>query len=157
MVDRQTPRSDLERTTGIPLALQKHIEQLLAKTNLMTISTLAADGRPQAAVVEFAHTPELEIILDTYNTSRKYANLQRDPRAALVIGWDDRVTVQYEGLAEEPTGAELERCKDIYFAKNPRAKNWEHEPTIAYLKITPTWIRYSDLTTRPWDITEFKF
>jgi len=31
---------------------------------------------------------------------------QRDPRVAFVIGWDEE-TVQFQGLADEPTGAEL--------------------------------------------------
>jgi pyridoxine/pyridoxamine 5'-phosphate oxidase len=133
------------------------VKHLLDRTNLLTISSLAEDGRPQAAVIEFAATPELEIILDTYTTSRKYANLKRDPRTALVIGWDDRITVQYEGTATELSGPELDRCKDIYFEKNPRAKKWEHEPNITYIKISPHWLRYSDLNQRPWTIEEFKF
>jgi hypothetical protein len=34
-------------------------------------------------------------------SSRKYANVTRNGRVALVIGWDDEQTVQLEGMAEE--------------------------------------------------------
>lgn len=130
------------------------IRRMLEHTNLMTISTLAEDGRPQSAVVEFVSTPELEIILDTYTNSRKYTNITRDPRVSLVIGWDDNITVQCEGTVTELTGPELNRCKQLYFAKNPRAKKWEAEPGIAYLKVHLHWLRYSDLNHRPWKIKE---
>ncbi len=131
------------------------VQELVEKTVIMTISTLAEDGRPQAAVVEFASTPNLEIIIDCYATSRKNANLKRDPRVALVIGWDKNITVQLEGTAAELSGDELDQCKQVYFAKNPRAKKWEHEPGIMYFKVTPKWIRFSDLNERPWKIKEF--
>jgi len=133
------------------------LDHLLGHASLMTISTVASSGRPQAAVVNFATTPELEIILCTRTTSRKYANLARDPHAALVIGWDDRITAQCEGLAEMPAGAELDRCKQMYLAKHPQAKLWIDEPTAVFVKVRPTWIRYSDLNHHPWEIKEFTF
>ena len=36
---------------------------------------------------------------------------------ALVIGWDDGRTVQYEGICDEPAGNELEQLKALYFER----------------------------------------
>jgi Pyridoxamine 5'-phosphate oxidase len=58
-------------------------------------------------------------VFDTLAFSRKAANLRANSRVALVIGgWNDSDprTVQYEGVADFPTGAELERLKQVYFA-----------------------------------------
>ena len=75
------------------------------RSKLAVVSTTSAAGAPQAAVVGIAVTDALEIVFDTLETSRKAVNLRRDPRIALVIGWDEEQTVQCEGIADEPAGA----------------------------------------------------
>ncbi len=42
-------------------------------------------GAPQSALVGIAITPELEIIFDLVEKSRKFANIARDPRVALRV------------------------------------------------------------------------
>ncbi len=130
--------------------------ELLRKTKLAVISTVGEDA-PESAVLEFAETEDLELIFDTLSSSRKYRNLQKNHNASFVIGWDDNLTVQYEGIVQELLSEELERYKQIYFKKNPKAKRWEHVEGIRYFKVTPRWIRYSDLNQHPWDIKEIKF
>lgn len=132
------------------------IYNFLKNHEICVLSTVNG-GIPQAAVVEFGETPDLEIIFDTFTTSRKYKNLERNPIVAVVIGWDKNITVQYEGKALELEGGELEKCKAIYFAKNPRAKKWENKKNNVYFKIIPVWARYSDLNTDPWEIHEVMF
>jgi len=63
--------------------------RVLRRYRLAVQATVAPDGAPQAAVVGFAVSDELEIVFDTLDTARKYHNLRADPRIALVIGWDD--------------------------------------------------------------------
>lgn len=101
-------------------------------------------GAPQAAVIGVAVTDALEIVFDTLDSTRKCANLRRDPRIALVVGWDEAQTVQLEGLADEPTGAELARVKAVYLARFPDGHERERWPGITYFRVRPTWIRYSD-------------
>ena len=60
-------------------------------------ATVAPSGAPQAAVIGFAATHDLELIFDTLKTSRKYQNMLKSPKMALVIGWDDAQTLQVEG------------------------------------------------------------
>lgn len=107
-------------------------------------SSTAADGAPQAAVVGIAVSDSLEIIFDTLRTTRKAQNLLRDPRIALVVGWDDEQTVQLQGVADEPTGAELQRLKAVYFARFPDGPERESWPDITYFRVRPSWARYSD-------------
>ena len=136
------------------MSVKQLITELLEKETLAVISTVSSNNTPQAAVVEFGQTDKLELIFDTFSGSRKYQNLLHNNQVAVVIGWDNNVTVQYEGLATELAGDELAQYKSIYFQKNPDAKRWDKYPDIKHFKITPTWIRYSDLSHKPWTVLE---
>ncbi|HET9850806.1 MAG TPA: pyridoxamine 5'-phosphate oxidase family protein [Candidatus Saccharimonadales bacterium] len=132
------------------------ILEFLKSHNLAVVATVDGD-KPQAAVVEFGQLDDLTVIIDTLKTSRKYQNWRANPKTAVVIGWDEDKTLQLDGMATELSGAELERAKQAYFTKNPRAKKWADRPEIAYFAIKPSWLRYSDVSKRPWQIEEFKF
>jgi general stress protein 26 len=131
------------------------IYEFVKTCNLAVVSTINQNGSPQSAVVEFAEQPDLTIIIHTLNTSRKYQNLRLNKEVAIVIGWDNNITVQINAVAHELAGDELAIIKQIYSAKNERAKKWEIRPDIAYFAFKPTWIRYSDLGQKPWIIQEF--
>jgi uncharacterized pyridoxamine 5'-phosphate oxidase family protein len=112
---------------------------------LAVVSTASADHNPESALVGIAVSAELEIVFDTVKTSRKYKNMLQNPNVAVVIGWDNETTVQYEGAATELNGPDADRYKEIYFEAYPdgreRALSWPH---IVHFKITPAWIRYSN-------------
>ncbi len=133
-----------------------NILDFVKKHNLAVVSTVNEAGKPQAAVVEFCEQDDLTIIIDTLKTSRKYKNLQTNSNVAVVIGWDNNITVQIDAKAKELTGPKLEQAKKAYFTKNPRAKKWGNKPEIAYFAFKPEWIRYSDLGQHPWLVKEFK-
>jgi hypothetical protein len=62
---------------------------------------------PQAAVVGIVVSDHFEVFFDTVESSRKAANLRRNPKVALVVGGlsvGDERTVHYEGVADEPSG-----------------------------------------------------
>jgi len=107
-------------------------------------ASVSAAGAPQAAVVGYAVSDDLEIVFDTLGDTRKMTNLRRDARAALVVGWDDDQTVQIEGLADEPTGDDLARLQAIYFAAWPDGVGRTSWPGITYVRVRPAWARYSD-------------
>lgn len=127
----------------------------IASKPYAVISTLAANGTPQSALIGIAVTPDLEIIFDTLKSTRKYANLLASPCCSLVIGWDDEKTLQYEGTAFLPSGPALSRYQSLYFARWPECRAHEQWPDIAYVVIRPTWIRYSDFNQQPPTIEEF--
>jgi len=73
--------------------------------------------------------------------------------------WDDARTAQIEGLADIPTGAELERLREVYLARFADGRERATLPTIAYWRVRPTWIRFSDFRADPpviieWSATE---
>jgi hypothetical protein len=127
----------------------------IASKPYAVISTIAAKGTPQSALIGIAVTPDLEIIFDTLKTTRKYANLLASPACSLVIGWDDEITLQYEGIAFLLLGPDLSRYQDVYFARWPECRAHQQWPDIAYIVVRPSWIRYSDFSHQPPTIEEF--
>jgi hypothetical protein len=120
--------------------------RFLRRYKLAVQASVAADGTPQAAVVGIAVSDRLEIIFDTLESTRKYRNLRADPRIALVIGWDDEITAQIEGVVDFPTGSELERIRQCYFSAYPDGRDRLVWPGITHARVRPTWVRYSDFT-----------
>jgi uncharacterized pyridoxamine 5'-phosphate oxidase family protein len=118
--------------------------QFLHKHRLGVVATISPSGEPQSAVVGIAVTDQLEIVFDTLSTTRKCKNLRRYPNISVVVGWDNEITVQYEGIADEPSGSELARLKELYFGVYPECKEHQSWDGITYFRIRPTWIRYSD-------------
>lgn len=120
-------------------------------------TSVSPSGAPQAAVVGIVVTDDFELFFDSEETTRKVQNLRKNPKTALIIGGlrrGDERTLQYEGLADEPRGAELQRLKDIYFAAFPDGRERESWPGLVYIRVRPTWIRYSDYNPAPPEIVE---
>src|SRR5215813_3719683 len=133
--------------------------QFIRAHSLAVQVSVAPSGAPQAAVMGIVVTDDFQIFFDTLDRSRKVQNLRQNPRIAFVIGGltkGDERTVQYEGLADEPKGAELERLKELYFKRFPDGRERQSWPGLVYLRAKPTWIRYSDFNQSPPQIVEFK-
>lgn len=122
-------------------------------------ASVSEAGFPQAALVGIAVTDRFEIVFDTIETTRKAVNLRRDRRTALVIGgWGDGDgrTVQIEGMADQPAGAELERLKAVYYAVYPDGPSRLSWPGLIYVRVRPTWVRDSDFGRNPPEIVEYR-
>ncbi len=117
-------------------------------------ASVAGDGAPQAAVIGVAVSDELELVFDTQVTSRKAKNLRANPRIALVIGWDEGQTVQYEGVVDEPQGEELVAMRRLYFERFPDGVD-RAGPDIVYFRARPRWIRFSDFRGEEPVVIEF--
>jgi len=138
---------------------KQEILEFLRVHRLAVQATASIDGRPQAAVVGYAITDNFEIVFDTLASTRKALNLRANPRLAFVIGGlktADERTVQYEGIADEPTGAELERLKTAYYAVFPDGPSRLSWPGLIYVRVRPSWIRYSDYNSDPPEIVELR-
>jgi hypothetical protein len=135
----------------------EEVYRFMSGERFAVLSTLGPDEQPEAALVGFAVTPELELIFDTVKESRKYPNLKSNPRMAWVIGCTTEVSVQYEGVAEELDGEELAKYKKTYFAKfldGPARESW---PGITYFVVRPTWVRFCDYNPATRRIEEMRF
>ncbi|MFT3828018.1 MAG: pyridoxamine 5'-phosphate oxidase family protein [Chitinophagaceae bacterium] len=121
-------------------------------------ATVAADGGPQAALIGFGVTDQLELVFDTLKSTRKALNLDANPRVALVVGgWGDGDprTLQCEGIADVPQGPELHRVQAAYFTAFPDGPQRKAWPGITYVRVTPTWMRFCDYTVMPPEIVEW--
>ena len=121
------------------------------------LATATEDGKPEAALMGFAVTPQLEIIFDTVRSFRKYPHLKKNPQVAWVIGCSSEISVQYEGSAVELEGAELEKYKAIYAKKYPDSTGRDKWPDLTYFLVRPKWVRYGDYTPDKRHIEEQSF
>lgn len=135
----------------------EEVFRFMKNERLAVLATVGEDGKPEAALMGFAVTPELEIIFDTVKSSRKYPNLKKNPPVAWVIGCTTEMTVQYEGVAKELEGEELARYKKIYFATFPDGPARESWPGITYFVVRPKWVRFCDYDPAKRRIEEMKF
>lgn len=123
--------------------------RLTRKRYYAALATSTPDGRPEVAPLRYAVTDEFELVMGTLRTSRKYANLGRNPNVAVVI-WDDELSIQIEGTFDEPVGADQERLRSFFAAEFPReARLRASRPNHFFFRITPAWARYSDFTDEP--------
>lgn len=107
-------------------------------------ASVTAERAPQAAVIGVAITDAFELVFDTVASTRKAINLRSNPNIALVLGWDDGQTLQYEGVADEPHASELDGLRRLYLARFPDGAERIKWPGITYFRVRPTWMRYSD-------------
>jgi uncharacterized glyoxalase superfamily protein PhnB len=122
-------------------------------------ATVTAGGAPQAALVGFVVNDQLELFFDTFRSTRKAENLKHDPRISFVIGGHtlgDERTVQYEGSVDSPTGPELDAFKGAYLALHPDGVRRSRLPGIAYFRVRPRWIRYTNFNAAPPQIVVFE-
>lgn len=106
----------------------------------------------QAAVVGIAVLDNFEIVFDTLAATRKAHNFERDAGIALVVGGvedGEERTVQYEGVVDRPTGAELLQLREQYFHVFPDGRERLAWPGLIHLRARPHWMRYSDFRAQP--------
>jgi len=65
----------------------------IQKRRLAVVSTNGRDGQPQAALMNIAVLPDFSLVFETICETRKFGNIDREPRVALVIGRDGQETL----------------------------------------------------------------
>jgi hypothetical protein len=136
------------------------ILRFLQQQSLGVQTSVSPERAPQAAVVGLVVTDDFEIVFDTIDTTRKVVNLRQHPRCAFVIGGlvaGDERTVQYEGVADEPSGAELTRLRELYFRRFPDGRDRLAWRGLIHVRVRPRWLRYSDFNQSPPVIVELGF
>jgi putative heme iron utilization protein len=124
--------------------IQGKLTELFSSQKLAVLST-QSQGQPYASLVSFVATEDLKYLLfATSRTTRKYANLAADSRAALLV--DSRsnrdsdlhqaIAVTATGVVDETQGAERDRFVRLYLAKHPYLDEFVNSPTNALLRLT---------------------
>lgn len=93
---------------------------------MAVISTVAENGEPQSAVVTFIVDDEFNIFFVTRKSSRKFANLMKNPRVAVVVGFDPEhpSTIQMHGNAKVPEANRMTLLLKFSQALITREKWW---------------------------------
>jgi uncharacterized protein YhbP (UPF0306 family) len=141
----------------VSMKTKEQIYDFLASYQTGVLATISESGLPSAAIVGFGLTKELELLIGTNVSTRKYKNLRANPHVAFAVGGETAETVQFEGIARELGPDELQLVRDNYWQKNPHAEVYHQNPGERNFILTPTWIRYTNLETEPWDVTVLEF
>ena len=135
---------------------KKLVSDFIRRYSTAVLATVSPETKAEAAVITFAINDDFEVIFQTFPPYRKYRNLKNNPSAAFVFGWDEKITVQYEGLAYEIKEEDLMQHKEVYFAQNPATLKWDEVLDAAWFKVSPKWVRYLN-NTEPRTIHEITF
>jgi pyridoxine/pyridoxamine 5'-phosphate oxidase len=128
--------------------------EFVRQRGLAVVATRDQSGAPEAALVGIAITDAAELVFDTSSRSRKCINLRAFPRVAVVVGWDDEVTVQGEGAADVLTGSDRDRCLDAYVEQYPDGRDRAEDPSIVLVRVRLDWVRHCDYRPDSFGIDE---
>lgn len=132
---------------------KRELVQKFFESQMFAVVSSIWQGTPQSAVVAFTQLEDFSLVFGTKNSTRKYRNIVSNPNVSLVVGWDESVTIQLEGTAEIIAGAEKTSCQKEHVQKHAGSERYANMPEQRYVKITPHWIRYTDISQDP----EFSF
>ncbi len=135
-------------------ALPENVVSFIKANRLAVIATVAPNGIPEAAIIYYGWDNDLRIDCCTYNTSRKFQNIQTNKKVALVIGQEVKaVELQLQGTAEiiadKTKKADMmdkyaknatENRDSIYF---PPLLSLTEESPMEFVQITIDWFKYS--------------
>ena len=119
------------------------LRDLFSSQSLAVLATYG-DGQTYGSLVAFAATDDLKsLVFATTRTTRKYDNLIRHPRIALVM--DNRsnqeadfhkaMAVTATGTVTEVGPSERNRLLTLYLSKHPYLKEFVTSPTCALLTV----------------------
>ena len=123
--------------------IQNRLKDLCTSQKLAVVST-QSDGQPYASLVAFVAGDDLRhIYFVTARTTRKFANLTREPRVAVLINsstneesdFHEAVSITVTGTAEEIRGLEREKILTLYLSKHPYLEDFAHSPSCALIQV----------------------
>jgi nitroimidazol reductase NimA-like FMN-containing flavoprotein (pyridoxamine 5'-phosphate oxidase superfamily) len=142
--------------------LLAQIRDLFASQRLAVLAT-SQQGQPYTSLVAFAFSEDLlQLYFATTRATRKFVNLQSDPRASLLIDsrnnrsddFREAVAVTALGSAREVTGRERQRLMAAYLMRHPSLEEFVRAPTCALLRIK---VRRYALVSRFQNVLEISF
>jgi heme iron utilization protein len=154
----------MSQETPASTASVKLFQQIKALLETQKLAVLAThrQGQPHASLVAFAATADgRELIFATTRTSRKYANLKADARAALLI--DSRTHQETDfhlaqaltanGKVIELLGPERDSRLQLFLAKHPHLLDFVQSPTCALMSLE---VQVYNLVSKFQKVTEYR-
>jgi nitroimidazol reductase NimA-like FMN-containing flavoprotein (pyridoxamine 5'-phosphate oxidase superfamily) len=123
--------------------IRQALSGLLSHQKLAVLSTHHS-GQPYASLVAFCASDDLRFLyFVTPRTTRKFDNLQKDCRMALLVtssanqqtDFHEAMAVTVVGSAGEISGPEKEAALNRYLAKHPYLEAFARSPTCALVKV----------------------
>jgi heme iron utilization protein len=119
------------------------LQELFAAQRSAVLAT-TENGQPYLSLMAFATTSDLQYLLvATYRATRKYRNIEADPRVALLVDnrtnqptdTEQAMAVTALGAANEVGAAEKDRFLQIYLAKHPHLEKFVTSPECALIEV----------------------
>jgi nitroimidazol reductase NimA-like FMN-containing flavoprotein (pyridoxamine 5'-phosphate oxidase superfamily) len=119
------------------------LQELFAAQRSAVLAT-TENGQPYLSLMAFATTSDLQYLLvATYRATRKYRNIEADPRVALLVDnrtnqptdTEQAMAVTALGAAKEVGAAEKDRFLQIYLAKHPHLEKFVTSPECALIEV----------------------
>lgn len=124
----------------------KNALEFLKVSEACVLTTVTKDGLPQAATVGYSVDGDFNFLIGTNKNTRKYQNLKNNNKIALVVGFAGSKTVQLEGTARE---LEItDKRVEAHLNKLPSAVKFKIHPGQTYFLIKPTWLRFTDYSSK---------
>jgi uncharacterized pyridoxamine 5'-phosphate oxidase family protein len=123
--------------------LKNFLKNLFSKQKLAVLATQDRK-QPYGNLVAFMATDDLKhLLFATTRATRKYKNISRNPRIAMVV--DNRsnqendfhkaAAVTATGVVKETLGPQKRRFQKLYLSKHPYLKEFVSSPTCALLRM----------------------
>ena len=123
--------------------IQSRLKDLCTSQKLAVVST-QSDGQPYASLVAFVTGDDLRhIYFVTARTTRKFANLTKEPRVAVLINssanlesdFHEAISITVTGTAVEISDSEREKVLKLYLSKHPYLEDFAYSPSCALIKV----------------------
>jgi nitroimidazol reductase NimA-like FMN-containing flavoprotein (pyridoxamine 5'-phosphate oxidase superfamily) len=137
----------LQNQDEAPLKNETQIKTLLRdlfSSQSLAVLATCGDGQAYGSLVAFAATEDLKsLVFATTRATRKFDNLTRHPKIALVMdSRSNRETDFHSAIAVTATGtvtevgtSERNRLLSLYLSKHPYLKEFVTSPTCALLRV----------------------
>ena len=121
-----------------PPEIEERYHKLVEACSHFTLATASAAGDPEAAIMAFAAGLDFRLYFYTLDDSRKYANLSRNPRAAVTL-YSPPEYAQLDGEVRELAGEAAEAAQRAILEHVPGDRRGYHEdPRCRYFLFRPT-------------------
>jgi nitroimidazol reductase NimA-like FMN-containing flavoprotein (pyridoxamine 5'-phosphate oxidase superfamily) len=123
--------------------LAQQLRELFSSQSLAVLAT-HSEGQSYGSLVAFAVTEDLKhLLFATTRATRKYANLMKNPRVAMVMDnrsneesdFHQAMAVTATGQVREATGSEKDRFTKVYLSKHPHLVDFVSSPTCALVTL----------------------
>ena len=124
--------------------IRDRLKDLCTSQKLAVVSTHSG-GQPYASLVAFVASDDLRhIFFVTARATRKFANMTKDSRVAVLINsstnaesdFHEAVSITATGVAQEIKGSERQGILERYLSKHPYLDDFAKSPSCALIRVS---------------------